>query len=118
MRYNIKQQLDSEERNRKFVKVFYFILPVVVMALIASFVFNRGETESSFVIGEVVNRHTRLHEEGHTNYLLVKVSTEKELVKVRVPNRGIVKTNTKVQLRRIMAVSSGKSRYVFVKYIE
>ncbi|ACA85445.1 hypothetical protein [Shewanella woodyi] len=118
MRETIKQKLDSELRNKKFKQFIYFFFALVTIAVIVSFIVNRAETKGTYVIGHVVNRHTKLHDEGHTNYLIVEVPTENKLVYVRVPTKDIVKVNTKVQLRRMMKTSSGKSRYIFLKYIE
>jgi len=70
------------------------------------------------VIGVVENRNTILHNEGHTNYLYVRLKGKKKLIKVLLPTVASVKIGHKVLLNKYTKSSSKKSQYMFLKRIK
>ena len=70
------------------------------------------------VVGEVSGTHTRMHEEGHTLYLMVKISESSNPVKVRLPKGQMIKKGAKIEINQINTLWFGNSRFSFSKYLE
>jgi len=118
MRKNLTSELN---RRIRIKKVLNFIL-LIVLPLILFFVVWESYDDSpqriETVIGVVENRNTVLHNEGHTNYLYVRLTVKKKLIKVMLPKFASAKVGHKVLLNKYTKSSSKKSKYMFLKRIE
>ena len=88
------------------------------MALLGLFILGLTSNGSEKVAGEVTGTFTRMHEEGHTMFLMVKIPEKKQPVKVRLPIGVYIRKGAKIEINEIETLWFGKSRYSFSKYLE
>jgi len=103
--------------NKWLVRTTFFVLFLVICVFIY-WLINPSATTSSIVIGHSVNRTARLHDEGHTNILFIKVPGEPSLIRVNLPNSVAPKINLDIMLSKIEKPSRKRAKYRFIKYIE
>ena len=118
MKLSAKDVLDGELKKSQIRRLVLITVTLSLMVIGFYFSVINSKTEGSYVIGEPVSRYTRQHDEGHTNYLRVKVPTEEKLVVIRVPSTSQVMLNKNIKLSRVKYLASGKSKYVFIEYVE
>ncbi len=103
--------------NKWLVRTILLVLFLTTCVFIY-WLINPSATTSSIVIGHSVNRTARLHDEGHTNILFIKIPKEPNLIRVNLPNSIAPKINIDIMLSKIEKPSRKRARYRFIKYIE
>ncbi|GGI89906.1 hypothetical protein GCM10007978_29430 [Shewanella hanedai] len=118
MRTEIKSRLDSELRKNKLVKIILFLVVFPVCCFLIYSLIDPSSIKGSNVIGVSINRHTLLHDEGHTNYLHIRVENDDRIIKVTLPRSVPIKVGVKVMLRKLERSSSRKAKYKFLMYLK
>ena len=118
MRKNSSQKLDKlllKERN-KSIKLW--VITAVCTVLLGLLLLGYSTNGSEKVVGEVTGTFARLHEEGHTMYLMVKIPEYPEPIKVRLPSDQLIKKGAQIEINQIETLWFGKSRFSFSKYLK
>jgi len=87
MRPDSKIKLDMElsRAKRKSIIIWFVPLVILIILLLVMGTYSDNDDTSVIVNGYVVSQHAKLHDEGHTIYLMVKVPGKQELAKVFLP---------------------------------
>ncbi|MBL4832215.1 MAG: hypothetical protein JKY55_20345 [Aliivibrio sp.] len=121
MRPEVKAQLDSALRKNDFWKLFLRFLLYIVFPACCFLIYltiDPSSIKGSDVIGVSINRSALLHDEGHTNYLYIRVEGIDRVIRVSLPRKVATKVGAKVMLRKLEKPSSKKARYKFLKYVD
>jgi hypothetical protein len=118
MRPELKQKFDKEVSKAKHKNFRAWSIAFLVLIIIVWLVIGFSSQGSVAVNGTVVSQHTSLHKTGHKTYIMVKVSANKNLVKVLVPQGFPIQINVKVELRQHKSTLFQTFKYTFVRYLE
>ena len=118
MRPELKQQLDKEASKVKHKNFRAWSIAFLVLIILVWLIVGFSSDSSKSVNGIVVSQHTSLHKTGHKTYIMVKVSANKNLVKVLVPQSLPIQINVKVELRQHKSTLFEAFKYTFVRYLE
>lgn len=118
MRENSAKHLDKLLLEDKLSSYKIWAITVICVVLFGLFLFGFTSDGSEKIIGEVTGTHTRMHDEGHTLYLMVKIPESINPVKVRLPKCKLIKKGAKIEINQIDTLWYGKSRFSFSKYLE
>jgi hypothetical protein len=118
MRENSAKNLDKLLLKDKLNSFKIWAITGICVVLFGLFLLGFTSDGSEKVVGEVTGTHTRMHEEGHTLYLMVKIPESNNPVKVRLPKGQLIKKGAKIEINQINTLWYGKSRFSFSKYLE
>ena len=112
MRKNSAQKLEKLLLKERYKSIKIWAITAVCVGLFGLLLLGFSTDGSEKVVGEVTGTFTRLHEEGHTMYLMVKTPEYTKLVKVRLPIGQLI-----IKGAQIEKLWFGKSRFSFSKYL-
>jgi hypothetical protein len=115
---NSAKNLDKLLLKDKLNRLIIWAVTGICVFLFGLFLLGFSSDGSEKVVGEVTSTHTRMHEAGHTLYLMVKIPESINPVKVRLPKGQLIKKGAKIEINQINTLWFGKSRFSFSKYVE
>ena len=118
MRPDVKSHLDRELRNNNLVKLLLLLIVFPVCCYLIYSLVDPSSIKGSDVVGVSINRSALLHDEGHTNYLHIRVENEDRIIRVKLPRNVSIKVGVKVLLRKLEKPLYKKAKYKFLKYVE
>ena len=118
MRENSTQKINKLLLAERLNSIRIFSIIGVCVGLFGLFIFGLTSNGSEKVSGEVTGTFTRMHEEGHTMYLMVKIPEQKQPARVRLPRRIPTRKGAKIEINEIDTLWYGKYRHSFSKYLE
>ncbi|SET49973.1 hypothetical protein [Thalassotalea agarivorans] len=118
MNKDTKRALDDLMLDEKYRNVPGWIFVGLILLVIGYVSLGSIGTDSQKVVGEVISTHTRMHDEGHTLYIMVKIPNRTSLVKVKLPTNQPIKKDAKVELNQVETLWLEKHRYTFSKYLD
>ena len=118
MRKNSGQKLDRLLLKERYKIIKLWVITAICTVLFGLLLLGYSTNGSEKVIGEVTGTFTRLHEEGHTLYLMIKIPEYPEPVKVRLPSGQLIKKGAQIEINQIETLWFGKSRFSFSKYLK
>jgi hypothetical protein len=108
-----KLLLKDRMKSARLWTIIGFCLVLFVLMLLGLSAKNQ-----ELVVGVATGAYTRLHDEGHSKYVMVKVPSKPQPVKVRLPKGQLVLKGAKVEVYEIETFLFGRDRYRFLKYVE
>ena len=118
MHENSTQKINKLLLAERLKSIRIFAILGVCVVLFGLFIFGFTSNGSEKVLGKVTGTFTRMHDEGHTMYLMVKISEKNQPVRVRLPKGISIRKGAKIEINEIDTLWFGKSRFSFSKYLE
>ena len=118
MRKNSAKKLEKLLLKERYQSIKIWAITAFCIVLFGLLLLGLSTDGSEKVVGEVTGTFTRLHEEGHTMYLMVKIPEHPKPVKVRLPRGQFIRKGAQIEINQIETLWFGKSRFSFSKYLK
>lgn len=118
MRKNSARKLEKLLFKERYDSIKIWTITAACVGLFGLLLLDFSTNGSEKVVGEVTGNYTRLHDEGHTMYLMVKIPAYLSPVKVRLPRGQLITKGAQIEINQIETLWFGKSRFSFSKYMK
>lgn len=118
MRKETKQLLDDQMSLNHWLLKIILISAFLTVCFLIYWLIDPGSAKTSQVVGFSINKTAKLHDEGHTNILFMKIANESRTIKIGLPYSVPAKINAKVLMSKIEKPSWTQPRYRFLKYVD